>query len=53
MTKIYFPKEIFPIAAMLASLFDFFVASGALADLPIDGPHWLESLSGLGSRCCF
>src|SRR5277367_2117089 len=29
-TKIYFPKEIFPIAAVLASLFDFFVASGAL-----------------------
>jgi lipopolysaccharide transport system permease protein len=29
-TKIYFPKEIFPIAAILASLFDFVVASGAL-----------------------
>jgi lipopolysaccharide transport system permease protein len=29
-TKIYFPKEIFPIAAMLASFFDFLVASGAL-----------------------
>jgi lipopolysaccharide transport system permease protein len=29
-TKIYFPKEIFPIAAMLASLFDLLVASGAL-----------------------
>lgn len=29
-TKIYFPKEIFPIASMMASLFDFFVASGAL-----------------------
>ncbi len=29
-TKIYFPKEIFPVAAVLASLFDFFVASGAL-----------------------
>ena len=29
-TKIYFPKEIFPMAAVLASLFDFFVASGAL-----------------------
>ena len=27
-TKIYFPKEIFPMAAVLASLFDFFVASG-------------------------
>ena len=29
-TKIYFPKEIFPLAAVLASLFDLFVASGAL-----------------------
>jgi ABC-type polysaccharide/polyol phosphate export permease len=29
-TKIYFPKEIFPMAAVLASLFDFCVASGAL-----------------------
>jgi lipopolysaccharide transport system permease protein len=30
-SKIYFPKEIFPIAAMLASLFDFMVAASALA----------------------
>ncbi len=29
-TKVYFPKEIFPVAAVLASLFDFFVASAAL-----------------------
>jgi ABC-type polysaccharide/polyol phosphate export permease len=29
-TKIYFPKEIFPLAATLASLFDLVVASGAL-----------------------
>jgi lipopolysaccharide transport system permease protein len=29
-TKIYFPKEIFPIGAILASFFDFLVASGAL-----------------------
>ena len=29
-TKIYFPKEIFPMAAVMACLFDFFVASGAL-----------------------
>jgi lipopolysaccharide transport system permease protein len=29
-TKIYFPKEIFPIAATLASLFDFVVAAGAM-----------------------
>ena len=30
MTKIYFPKEIFPVAAMLASFFDFCVATGPL-----------------------
>jgi lipopolysaccharide transport system permease protein len=29
-TKIYFPKEIFPMAAVLASLFDLVIASGAL-----------------------
>jgi len=29
-TKIYFPKEIFPIAAVTASFFDFWVASGPL-----------------------
>jgi ABC-type polysaccharide/polyol phosphate export permease len=29
-TKIYFPKEIMPIAAVMASLFDFVIASGAL-----------------------
>jgi lipopolysaccharide transport system permease protein len=29
-TKIYFPKEIFPIAAVLACLFDFFVAACGL-----------------------
>ena len=29
-TKVYFPKEVFPVAAVMASLFDFFVASGAL-----------------------
>ncbi len=32
-TKVYFPKEIFPIASVLASLFDFFVASTALVVL--------------------
>lgn len=32
-TKIYFPKEIFPMAAVLASLFDFCMASGALSIL--------------------
>lgn len=29
-TKIYFPKEVFPIATILAAFFDFVVASGAL-----------------------
>jgi len=29
-TKVYFPKDIFPMAAVLASAFDFLVASGAL-----------------------
>jgi ABC-type polysaccharide/polyol phosphate export permease len=32
-TKVYFPKEIFPLAAVLASFFDFCVASGALVIL--------------------
>src|SRR6185437_5783469 len=30
-TKIYFPKEIFPLAAVLSSFFDFLVASIALS----------------------
>jgi ABC-type polysaccharide/polyol phosphate export permease len=34
-TKIYFPKEIFPLSAVLASLFDFAVASVALLILLI------------------
>jgi len=29
-TKVYFPREIFPLAAVMSSLFDFMVASGAL-----------------------
>jgi homopolymeric O-antigen transport system permease protein len=29
-TKVYFPREIFPMAAVMASLFDFIVASGAV-----------------------
>jgi lipopolysaccharide transport system permease protein len=29
-SKIYFPKEIFPLASVIASLFDFLVASGAI-----------------------
>src|SRR6202034_4452553 len=32
-TKVYFPKEIFPVAAVMASLFDLSVASGALVIL--------------------
>jgi lipopolysaccharide transport system permease protein len=32
-TKIYFPKEIFPLAAVMACLFDFTVAAGALVIL--------------------
>jgi len=30
-TKVYFPKEVFPIGAVMASLFDLVVASGAVA----------------------
>jgi lipopolysaccharide transport system permease protein len=29
-SKIYFPKEIFPLASVIASLFDFLIASGAI-----------------------
>lgn len=32
-TKIYFPKEIFPLAAVVSCLFDFLIASGALVIL--------------------
>jgi len=40
-TKIYFPKEIFPIATILAALFDFVVASGALiVFLAVLGVGW-------------
>jgi lipopolysaccharide transport system permease protein len=42
-TKIAFPKEIFPITSVLSSLFDFAVASAVVAILlPILGvhPHW-------------
>ena len=30
-TKVYFPKEVFPVAAVMASFFDFVVAAGALS----------------------
>jgi ABC-type polysaccharide/polyol phosphate export permease len=50
-TKIYFPKEIFPIASVLASLFDFVVAAGALIVLLVlmrvgvgDNIFWLPVL---------
>ena len=40
-TKIYFPKEIFPLAAMLASLFDFCVAAGPVVILlAVIGTGW-------------
>ena len=40
-TKIYFPKEIFPLSAVLASLFDFCVASGPLVVLLlVMRTHW-------------
>jgi ABC-type polysaccharide/polyol phosphate export permease len=41
-TKIYFPREVFPVAAVLANLFDFLLASAflmvilALAGFPVD-----------------
>ena len=44
-TKVYFPKEIFPVAAVMASLFDFFVASGALLILLlVIGTGWNANL---------
>ncbi|MGA7909367.1 MAG: ABC transporter permease [Candidatus Sulfotelmatobacter sp.] len=40
-TKIYFPREIFPMAAMLSSLFDFLIASGPLVIfLLLVHVHW-------------
>ena len=48
--KIYFPKEIFPMAAVLACLFDFFVAFTALVIFLAFMQDWLEHLSPLGSR---
>jgi lipopolysaccharide transport system permease protein len=40
-TKVYFPREIFPLAAVMSSLFDFFVASGALVIfLSVVGVGW-------------
>jgi lipopolysaccharide transport system permease protein len=40
-TKIYFPREIFPLAAVLSSLFDFVIASGPLVIfLMIVHVHW-------------
>lgn len=40
-TKIYFPREIFPLAALLSSLFDFLIASAVLILLLLMAPvHW-------------
>src|SRR5450755_331233 len=44
-TKIYFPKEILPIAAVMACLFDFFLGFAALSIfLAISGIGWSASL---------
>lgn len=44
-TKIYFPREIFPLAAVISSLFDFLVASGALVIfLLVAGVGWSHYL---------
>ena len=48
-TKIYFPKEIFPMAAVLACLFDFFVAFSALSIILAFMKVGCEHLSSLGS----
>ena len=52
-TKIYFPKEIFPMAAVMASLFDFLVASGALVIFLLVIRIGWSRLSRSGFRCCF
>jgi len=44
-SKVYFPKEVFPIGAVLASFFDFLVASGALIIfLVLTGTGWSAQL---------
>jgi len=44
-TKIYFPKEIFPISAVLSQLFDFMIAAGCLiVFLAIAGIGWSVQL---------
>ena len=47
-TKVYFPKEVFPIAAVMASLFDFLVASGALVIFLLDHSCRVECATRLG-----
>jgi ABC-type polysaccharide/polyol phosphate export permease len=45
-TKIYFPREIFPLSAVLSSLFDFAIASGALVIvLAATGTPWSRYLA--------
>ena len=52
-TKIYFPKEIFPIAAVFASLFDFGVASGALVLVLLVSRHvGHPSVGEVGKQGC-
>ena len=48
-TKIYFPKEIFPMAAVMASLFDLLRGVRSPGDLSGDDPARLEHLSPLDS----
>lgn len=44
-TKIYFPREIFPLSAVMSSLFDFAIASSALVIvLAVAGTPWSTSL---------
>ncbi len=45
-TKIYFPREIFPLSAVMSSLFDFAIASSALVILlAVTGTPWSASLA--------
>ena len=47
-TKVYFPKEIFPIAAVLAQLFDLFIASLVLVILLVVAKVSLKPATSLG-----
>ena len=50
--KIYFPKEIFPMAAVLACLFDFFVASSALLIFLVLHAGLVGASIFFGFLCC-